>query len=45
VIRFLVVEGEKPDCDEERSLRACGEATVVEITVQWTVETNIRDRT
>ena len=45
VIHFLVVEGERPDCVEERLLRACGEAPVVEITVQQTTQTNIRDRT
>jgi hypothetical protein len=52
VIQFLVADCERPDCVEERLLRACCEATVVEITVpRWvtrTIETNIgtelRDR-
>jgi hypothetical protein len=52
MIQFLVAECERPDSVEERLLRVCGEATVVEITVpRWvtrTIETNIgtelRDR-
>ena len=44
-----MAEGERKDCVEKRLLRACGEATLVVVTVaRWvthTIETDIRDRT